>query len=452
MSKRVCVIDLPGLSRELLSDVPPASALGRWLTSQPVCALKPSWPAVTCPVQATLTTGVQPARHGIVSNGLATFRSAHDQRLVDPGSFADYRRAVSFWEQSNQLVQAPRFWQDPNTGSSRVKTALLFFQQSMPGFVDPFRPAADIVVTPKPEHGSDGKITSLLWTEPHDLVGKLFAALGPFPLMKYWGPLAGIESSQWIARCGAWVWRTQSPRLQLVYVPHLDYDLQRHGPQSPQARKAVVELTGAVEPLIENVLSDDNASLVVISEYSMRAVDRCVHPNRVLADAGLLLKRDTRDGKLIDYERSGAFAMVDHQVAHVYAKDRAAADRAREVFSKDASVELLDRTTACPHPRAGDLLLQSSPDAWFDYRWWHHEADAPVFAKDVDIHRKPGYDPLELFFDPGIGGISQEAARVRGSHGHGATSDGLLIGVTPPDDSSVIAASEVSAQLIEMLR
>ena len=249
---RICVIDIPGLSRDLLTHVPADSVFGKWLATQPVADLKPTWPAVTCSMQATLTTGKPPSQHGIVSNGVATFRSEADRTLVDASNFASHRRNVSFWEQSNQFLDEPRFWQDEN-GKSRFKTALLFFQHSMPGFTGDPRPAADIVLTPKPDHGPDGKLTSLCWSEPRDLVSKLFAQFGPFPLMNYWGPMANIQSSRWIGQAAAWVWQNEQPALQFVYVPHLDYDLQRFGPASPQARQAVIDLSRALEPLLNAV-------------------------------------------------------------------------------------------------------------------------------------------------------------------------------------------------------
>ena len=324
MSIRVCVIDLPGLSRELLAHVPPTSSLGKWLANQPVSTLKPSWPAVTCSVQATLTTGVSPSQHGIIANGLPTFLSAVDQALVDSSNFENYRKKISFWEQSNQFVQAPRFWQDSN-GQSKFKTALLFFKHCMPGFHGDKKPSADIVLTPKPDHGPDGKLTSLCWSNPPELVPTVFKELGPFPLMNYWGPMANIASSAWIAKAAAIIWRQYAPQLQLVYVPHLDYDLQRFGPSSPQAIKAVVDVSAALDPLIDQILAD-GAKLIVLSEYSIGSVNKSVAPNQLLKAAGLLKTKQTPDGALIDYENSDAFAMVDHQIAHVYLKPTA--DRA----------------------------------------------------------------------------------------------------------------------------
>ena len=345
MPRRVCVVDLPGLSRNLLGAVPANSALAKWMSAKPVFDLTPSWPAVTCSVQATLTTGVSPSRHGIIANGIATYRSHEDQRLTDGSNFASYRRDVSFWEQSNQFLDAPRFWQDPATRASRWKTAMLFFQHSMPGIVEPLQPAADIVLTPKPEHGPDGSLTSLCWSEPHDLVDRLFTQIGPFPLMNYWGPLAGIESSKWIARAAEFVWREQPSQLQLVYVPHLDYDLQRFGPDSAQAAKAVADMCAALEPLIDCVTSQPDAELVLLSEYSMTQVSQVIHPNRLLADAGLLVTRESPDGTLIDYARSVAFAMADHQIAHVYIGDTRRMADVKHVLSKDSGLHAV----AVPH-------------------------------------------------------------------------------------------------------
>jgi predicted AlkP superfamily pyrophosphatase or phosphodiesterase len=439
---RVCLIDLPGLSRELLSFVPAASALGKWISRQQLRSLTPSWPAVTCSVQATLTTGQDPARHGIVSNGIATYRSTEDQKRVDASHFSDFRQNVSFWEQSNQFLDVPRFWQDSD-GQSRYKTALLFFQNSMPGFAGQPRPAADVVLTPKPDHGPDGKLVSLCWSNPPDLVPRLSKELGPFPLMNYWGPMAGIASSQWIARAAASVWQVEKPSLQLVYVPHLDYDLQRFGPDSPQAQKAVADVSAALEPLLAAVWND-GGQVLLLSEYAIDAVEHSIQPNALLKEAGLLVTAPTEDGELIDYQRSKAFAMVDHQIAHLYSKEAAASDLLRA-----AGLQRLDRAIL-NHRRAGDVLLEAPAGAWLDYRWWKQPADAPSFAATVDIHRKPGYDPLELFFDAATRKIAQNAALIHGSHGRATRGEAVLIAEAAASDSP-LEMSQVAALVQGML-
>ncbi|HEY1922705.1 MAG TPA: nucleotide pyrophosphatase/phosphodiesterase family protein [Tepidisphaeraceae bacterium] len=440
MPSRICVIDVPGLSRELLREIPETSAVGRWLSNQHIHGLTPSFPAVTCSVQATLTTGVGPEKHGIVANGLPTFRSAGDRKLVDASNFADYRRQISFWEQSNQLLDVPRFWQDAS-GKSRWKTSLLFFQNSMPGFAGMPRPAADIVLTPKPDHGPDGKLVSLCWSNPAELVPQLFKELGPFPLMNYWGPMAGIASSQWIARAAAIIWREHKPQLQWVYVPHLDYDLQKFGPSSPQAKAAVRDMAAAIEPLVDDVLGS-GGKLVLLSEYSMRDVNAFVQPNVVLAQNGLLVTRETPDGILIDYDRSTAFAIVDHQIAHVYVKQSEQIEAVAKVLHSVAGIHSILRHSVAGfhHRRAGDLILLAQPNAWFDYRWWSQPEDAPAFASTVDIHRKPGYDPTELFWDRSTNGTSQNPALVKGSHGLVSPAEALLIGDLAKSEDTVDAA------------
>jgi predicted AlkP superfamily pyrophosphatase or phosphodiesterase len=435
MAARVCVIDMPGLSRELMGEIPGNSALGKWIGGRRVGNLRPSFPAVTCSVQATLTTGREPAGHGIVGNGVATFRSGADQGLVDGSNFGEFRRQISFWEQSNQFLDVPRFWE------GKYKTALLFFQNSMPGFGGKLRPAAEIVLTPKPDHGPDGKLVSLCWSEPGGLVPRLFKELGPFPLRNYWGPMAGIAGSQWIAKAAGIVWRELAPQLQWTYVPHLDYDLQRFGPGSAQAKQAVRDAAGAAEPLVEEVISS-GGKIVLLSEYSIKDVSAFAQPNRLLAEAGLLVTRETAEGKLIDYEKSAAVAMVDHQIAHVYLREKGSEKKVMEVLKTDQVASIAPPGEGLRHRRAGDLVCSAAPGAWFDYRWWSDAGEAPAFAKTIDIHRKPGYDALELFWDRGINGIAQNPALVRGSHGVVTDDEGVWIadGDAPQEAKDVARA------------
>ncbi len=456
MTQRLCVIDCPGLSHDLLNAVPSQSSLGRWLARQRIVSLTPTFPAVTSSVQASLTTGVDPSVHGIIANGIATFRSPEDQALVDTANFADYRRDVSFWEQSNQFLMTPRFWQD-HTGRAKIKTALLFFQNSMPGFHGSPKPAADIVITPKPDHGPDGKLTSLCWSNPPSLVPELFKELGPFPLMNYWGPLAGLPASQWIARAAARVWQSQKPDLQLTYIPHLDYDLQRFGPSSPQARQAVIDLSAAIEPLVDAILADAG-QLVLLSEYAMHDVTHFAQPNRLLADAGLLTTRASEDGHLVDYRASAAFAMVDHQIAHIYTRNAKATEDATRILKAIDGVTILSaddlKKMGLAHRRSGDLALIAPENGWFDYRWWARPGDAPSFAKTVDIHRKPGYDAAELFFDPSTKGVSQNPALVHGSHGRVSDSGAnrpILAGPWPSTTPAAVQATNVAAMLLKLL-
>lgn len=403
---RTLVLNLPGLSRRLLDALPE----GDWpdwllrLIDRGASVIDPVLPAVTMPAQATYTTGVLPEAHGIVANGVAAFRDDALHELLDLNDdSAEYRRRVSFWEQSDGLLQAPRAWR--GTG---LRVAMLFFQSSIG--------AADIVVTPKPRHTADGRTIPDCWTQPTELNERLAGELGVFPLQHYWGPLANLESSRWIARCARIVWREHEPDLQFTYVPHLDYDAQRLGPTHPQTVRALADVLEVLGELVSTA-ENDGGRVIVLSEYGMTPVHRSFAPNVVLRDAGLLRVGDRGE---VDYEVSAAFAMCDHQVAHVYCRPDAM-ERVADVLADIPGARYAGPERAAvglETPRAGDIVLLAEEDAWFEYRWWTDSAQAPAWAWTVDIHRKPGYDPLEMFFDPANRRIRADQPQlVKGSHG-----------------------------------
>jgi hypothetical protein len=132
-----------------------------------------------------------------------------------------------------------------------------------------------------------------------------------------------------------------------------------------------------------------------------------VHLNRVLRENGLLSVRVERDRELLDPGESAAFAVADHQIAHVYVNDPARIDDVARVLENTSGVAQVirdadKRRLHLDHARAGDLICLSDSDAWFTYYYWLDDARAPDFARTVEIHRKPGYDPVELFLDPEI--------------------------------------------------
>jgi len=359
--------------------------------------LAPAFPALTCPAQATLTTGAPAARHGIVANGLFD---------------RDYLR-VSFWEQSGRLVQGTRVWQDLKARKPGFTTALLFLQNSIGAGVD-------AVVTPAPVHRADGSIVSSCYARPRGLYEELAAKLGPFDLAGYWGPMASIKSSRWIAAAAREVFLKLRPNLLFVYLPHLDYPLQRLGPDSPAIRDEL-KLVDSLVGEIRDWSRAGGAELVVLSDYAMTQVSGAVMPNRILREAGLLEVREVDGREYLDVAASAAFAMADHQVAHVYARAGAVA-AARAALGGAPGIERIlggpeKAEYGIDHPRSGDLVLLSSTDRWFAYYWWHDDAKAPDFARTVDIHRKPGYDPCELFFDPAARAIPLDPSLVKGSHG-----------------------------------
>jgi predicted AlkP superfamily pyrophosphatase or phosphodiesterase len=401
------VINIAGLSRELAAEMPTLAALGRRGVS---LGLEPVLPAVTCPMQATLTTGEPPARHGIIANGLYFFDTAE----------------VRFWEQSAHLVNAPRVWAHAR-GGRRPKVAMLFWQQSLYG-------AADVVLTPKPIHGPGDSLIQDCYSRPGDLYGRLAAGesalepgkpRGPFNLMHYWGPMAGAGSSRWIADASLAVWRGEKPDLLLTYLPHLDYTGHRAGPESPAHAAAAKELDSLVSALAA-AAEADGARLIVLSEYSFVPVRRAVAPNRALRQAGLLALREVAGAEYLYPGDSRAFAMVDNQVAHVYfpqTQDLASdVKRVRHILAGlDGVAEVLDRDALAgrglDHVRSGELVVLAAPDAHFTYYWWLDDAKAPPFARTVDIHAKPGFDPAELLIDVAKRCIPLSADGIRGSHG-----------------------------------
>lgn len=377
--------------------------------------IDPVVPAVTLTAQATLTTGTLPQDHGIIANGLAVYREPSMLGQIDLGDdSAAFRKTVSFWEQSNDLLQAPRVWQTASPKPQAARVALLFFQSSMG--------AADIVVTPKPRHTEDGRTVSDCWTNPSALNAKLTEALGVFPLQHYWGPMANIESSKWIAGCAEIVWAEHQPDVQFTYIPHLDYDAQRIGPTHVKTVAGLGEVLSVLTPLVERIESD-GGRVVLLSEYGMTDVSRSIAPNVALREAGLLplaASQNRMAAPDIDFANAAAFALCDHQVAYVYTSDIGSALQAVENLPGVGSVYVGDdrETVGLNTDRAGEIVLIAEPDAWFEYRWWTDFAEAPPWTWSVDIHRKPGYDPLEMFFDPANKRIrADQPELVKGSHG-----------------------------------
>lgn len=406
MSK-VLLFVVAGLDQRLTSVTPGLTTLGSFVCRKP---FRPVWPAVTSTVQATMTTGVLPEQHGIIANGLYGAGQPELHEHFDLSNFAEFRKHVSFWEQSNTLLQAPRVWQ-----SRQLRTAMLFFQNSMRG-------AADVVVTPKPVHTPDGKTLTACWSNPEHLYADLTAKLGPFPLHTYWGPMSGPASTQWIIRAAEEVWAGDLADINLVYIPLLDYNLQRFGPNHESVKKDLATLDFELTPLITRA-REEGARVAICGDYAMSAVDTAIMPNLALRNAGLLQTRPDENGKLlVDYEKSAAFAMVDHQVAHVYA----AKDKKEEVLRALKDLPGVNRTLSnweeleelgIASTRSGNIVLIAKSNAWFAHDWWQSDDEKPAWQFGVDIHRKPGYDPRELFFDPQKKCIAQNPALVRGSHG-----------------------------------
>lgn len=427
---RVCVILVAGLDAAIVKH--PAATLATFPHRK---TFEPDFPAVTSTMQATLTTAVSARQHGITANGLYTHSQPALHANLDLSNYADYRKDVSFWEQSNNLLQHQRFW----AGSGK-KVAMLFLQNSMHG-------AADIVITPKPEHTPDGKTLTACWSNPPELYAKLVAKFGPFPLHNYWSPMAGLPSSQWIINAALHVWSEDQPDLQLVYVPHLDYNLQRLGPSHPAIAKELADVDAAIAPLVK-LVRESGGIPVVVGDYGMYDVDTPLFPNLVLREAGLLKTKTDDKGKVyVDYAASEAFALCDHQVAHIFTRSPMAATRVLK-----EKLTALDNITHMQTERAGAFTLVAKPNAWFAHDWWQHDGEKPLWQFTVDIHAKPGYDPRELFLDRERKCIAQDAKLVKGSHGRNTEPDKWPVLLSDAPIDSADRAYNIAAWLKGHLR
>ncbi|CAN5171259.1 alkaline phosphatase family protein [soil metagenome] len=414
-------------------------------------------PAVTCTAQATFLTGQPPSGHGIVGNGWL-FRDTME---------------VRFWQQSNHLLQAEPIYATAAKRAKNFRCAKLFWW---------FNQGADVAisVTPKPYYGADGNKAFGIDGNPSQTVANLERDLGAFPFPSFWGPRAGLPCTEWIGKAAAKIIADERPDLTLVYLPHLDYQTQRLGPQACDLPRLIGELDRAIEPIL--VQADKlGAAVWVVNEYTHVPVQKAIEPNRALRRAGLLSVRQGPFGEILDIFGSRAFAVCDHQLAHVYVRHPADINRVCAVLQELDGVDCLvageDREQlGLNHARSGEIIALSKPDAWFAYPFWLDDRLAPDFARTVDIHRKPGYDPCELFVDPKLWWPMGRVVRrllqkklgfrtlfdivpldptlVRGSHGLRITDPSqqpVLIGSGPAPSSETVPMTAVRDLLLTAL-
>ncbi len=375
MNKTV-VLDVVGLSSALIGDHTPF--LTTYLKRNHLTKIKPMLPAVTTAVQTTYVTGRWPAEHGIVGNGW------YDRTDSE----------IKFWKQSNKLVQSESIWDIAKRIDPGFTCAQLFWWYNM-------YCGADYSVTPRPNYLADGRKIPDCYAYPASLRDELQAKFGQFPLFSFWGPGANIASSRWIAEAAMYVEEKHSPTLSLVYLPHLDYCQQKFGPDLTKIGKEVAEIDTLLERLV-GFYEQRGANVILLSEYGIMPVSRPIHINRILREAGLLGIRVERGLELLDAGASQAFAVADHQVAHIYTKNEEVKQQVRKLLENVPGIEqLLDDTAKkenyINHERAGDLIGVAKPDSWFTYYFWLDDQVAPDYARVVDIHKKPGYDPVEMF-------------------------------------------------------
>lgn len=455
MSQPVVLILAVGLTQKLL---PHARRLQETANKGWVRELREIVPAVTCSAQASILTGLQPDKHGVVGNGWL-YRDTHE---------------VRFWQQSNHLIQVEPLYRtarkQAEQAGKKFRAAKLFWQ---------FNQGSDceISITPKPYYGADGSKAFGITGTPMGLSDRLEKKFGSFPFAAFWGPLAGLPSTAWIAQAAAEVLQAERPDLTLVYLPHLDYDPQRFGPSGSDMPRLVRELDDACAPLLD-IATKMGARVWVVSEYGLVDVDQPVLLNRVLRQKGFLGVRSGPYGDILDTFGSRAFAVCDHQVAHIYIKDAAdiipvqelvaSTDGVHKVYTKDERTEI-----GLHHARAGDVVALARPNAWFAYPFWLERRCEPDYARTIDIHRKPGYDPCEMLFDPRLlwpkgraawrllqkklgfralfDVVPVDPALIRGSHGLPTTNARPLLIGDGPAPSTHLSLTDVRELLLQAM-
>lgn len=436
--QKTVVIDIVGLSSSLISEHTPFL---KTYTSRKHCrTIAPMLPAVTTAVQSTYITGKWPDEHGIVGNGW------YDREDCE----------IKFWKQSNKLVQAQKIWERAKKANPEFTVSKMFWWYNMYS-------GADYSVTPRPNYLADGRKMPDCYSHPAGLRDELQKALGQFPLFKFWGPGTDISSTKWIADASVFTDKKYNPTLTFVYLPHLDYCLQKYGRDFSNIAKDLMDIDKVVEQLVQ-YYSAAGAKVILLSEYGINNVTRPIHINRVLREHGLLGIRTERGLELLDAGASKAFAVADHQVAHIYINDIAVAPLVRKIIETVPGIELVLNTDEqkkyhIAHKRSGDLVLVADQQSWFTYYFWQDDALAPDYARMVDIHKKPGYDPVELFMTSKARAgykllrkkaglryvmdvIPLDASLIKGSHG-GLVSDPsfhpVLIADEPIDKQNLVA-------------
>ncbi|HIB00539.1 MAG TPA: alkaline phosphatase family protein [Phycisphaerales bacterium] len=448
--KRIAVINVVGLTKSHLGEFTPN--LTALANASSVSTLTPPLPAVTCTVQSTMLTGLSPQEHGVVANGW------HERQTNE----------TFFWRQSNALVRGEKVWDALRKIDNTFTVANMFWWFNMYS-------SADFAVTPRPIYCANGKKIPDIWTMPSKLRSSLQNKLGQFPLFNFWGPMANITSTKWIVDATIEVEKTHNPTLTLVYIPHLDYPLQKLGPNHPDINKELQAVDKEVGKLIDHFHSQQ-IEVCVVSEYGIEEVNDAVAINRLLRKNGLLCVREELSREYLDAGASECFAVPDHQIAHVYVKNKNNIGTVAKLLQDQDGIEFVfvgDDRPQLIHDRSGDIIAVSNSDKWFSHDWWEDTSKAPDYQTTVDIHNKPGYDPRELFLAGGWRGskariafklllkkigfrtlldvISLDVTKVKGSHGRtvemGAPAPILII----PANTKKVPQSLPSAALIKLI-
>lgn len=455
MPQQLLVINIAGLSVSAVGpETPHLSRLAK--NGSGVMPVQPPMPALTSTCQATLLTGAPPAEHGIVSNGWY---------------FRELAQVLN-WQRSANLVTGETLWDAARVTNPGLQCANVFWRYAT-------HSSCDVNVVERPTYWADGRKSPDIYTEPASLRDELVEQFGPFPLFRFWGPAAGIRSTRWIVDATIHLIEQDRYDLLLAYMPHLDYDHQRFGPNSDKGRRALRAMDVEAGRLIDAASSHD-IDIAVVSDYAFEPVSRPVFLNRALREAGLLQVQRAENGELLEPGASRAFAVCDQQIAHIYVNDESALEKTRRLIENlDGVDRVFDRRQMSDlqldHRRSGELFAIAQPKCWFAFPYWLDESRAPDFARCVAIHAKPGWDPSELFWRPGLKGklhlakrmlqkalgirapfdlISGDMSLVRGSHGRIPSSNEnrpTLITTWPLDQTGITRMQDIKSLLLQRL-
>ncbi|MFQ5461626.1 MAG: alkaline phosphatase family protein [Phycisphaerae bacterium] len=404
-TRQLIFLSIPGL-RPGDVDAATTPTLFQWAERGTIAELTPTFPCVTSPVQANMLTGCGPSEHGVIANGF----------------YYRERNEVGFWVAHNEIIQRPQTWDVLNRNAPELTSAVWHAQNIKSA-------GAAFIVTPSPIHEDDGSTKLWCYSKPDRFYQALIERFGHFPLQHYWGPLSNIGSTRWILKAAAHLAGQHAPNFHWIYLPHLDYASQKYGPNSPQARQAFIDLDAELAGFAAAVAASDDGGepvFLVAGEYAMTDVSGVVYPNRLLREGGFLAIREESGREYVDLTASRAFAMVDHQFAHVYVRNAADVPACAALLRTDSGLAGVfagaqRKEIGLDHPRSGEIVLVAKDTHWLAYYWWLDDKLAPPFARTVDIHAKPGYDPVELFIDQATKSIPLDATLVKGSHGAPAT-------------------------------
>ncbi len=371
--------------------------MGDYLLDMPLRKLEPIFPDVTCTVQATIKTGKEPSHHGMICNGY------FDRDL----------RKTYFWEQSSRLVSGERWFQK---GREKGKTVgITFVQQSLGEDIE-------LVFSPQPIHKHHGGMILDSLTIPAELRDNMRTRLGKFPLFKYWGPLAGIQSSKWIASATSIILKETSPDFLYTYIPHLDYALQKYGTQHKKSQKSAIEFRELVQPMLNDAISL-GYKVVLFGDSAIEDVKGVLYPNKILKQYGFLKLRNIEGMLYPDFFYTPAFALCDHQICHIYC-DRSCIKELIKIYANTPGIEEVLvgdelEKAGLKHKKCGEIVLKAAQGMWFAYPWWEKKSQQPEYATHMDIHNKPGFDPAELFFGFPPPSTSSNNEKIKGTHGGG---------------------------------